>query len=106
MYPLQASVSISLLTLSSQLRMARMVFSIRSSTVQPRRSAPVLITSREQPAANFLSFYFFFRLLTSMSMTLLLGRIRAAAPISPVSSSAANSTFSIWWVGSTSQHRP
>ena len=70
MYPLQASVSISLLTLSSQLRMARMVFSISSSTVQPRRSAPVLITSREQPAANYLSLYFFVRRLTCTSMTL------------------------------------
>ncbi len=45
-------------------------------------------------------------LLTSMSMTLLLGRIRAAAPIRPVSSSAAKRIFSISWVGSTSQHRP
>ena len=86
--------------------MARMVFSISSSMVQPNRSAPVLITSREQPAANFLSLYFFFRLLTYMSITLLLGRIRAAAPIRPVSSSAANSTFSISWVGSTSHTRP
>ena len=94
------------LTCTSQLRMARMVFSISSSSVQPRRSAPVWMTSREQPAAHFLAFYFFFRLLTSMSITLLLGRIRAAAPMSPVSSSAANSTFSIWWVGSTSHTRP
>ena len=39
--------------------------------------------------------FLFFRLLTSMSMTLLLGRIRAAAPIRPVSSSAAKRIFSI-----------
>ena len=92
--------------LASQERMAGIVFSISSSSVQPRRSAPVRITSREQPAANFLSLNFFFRLLTSMSMTLLLGRIFAAAPIRPVSSSAAKSTFSISCSGSTSQHSP
>ena len=45
----------------------RQVFSINSSSVQPSRSAPVRITSREQPAANFLSLNFFFRELTSMS---------------------------------------
>ena len=94
------------LMFSSQLRMARMVFSISSSSVQPRRSVPVVITSREQPAANFLSLNYCFKLLTSMSMTLLLGRIRAAAPIRPVSSSAANSTFSISCTGSTSHTRP
>ena len=33
-------------------------------------------------------------------------RILAAAPMRPVSSSAAKRTFSISWVGSTSQHRP
>jgi hypothetical protein len=45
------------------------------------------MTSREQPAANFLSLYFFFTDLSSMSFTLFEGRIRAAAPIRPVSSS-------------------
>ena len=34
------------------------------------------------------------------------GRIRAAAPISPVSSSTAKRIFSISCFGSTSQHRP
>ena len=82
------------LMLSSQERMASMVISSSLSSSQPRRSAPVLITSREQPAANFLSLNFFFRLESSISLQLLLGRILAAAPISPVSSSAANSTFS------------
>lgn len=60
----------------------------------------------EQPAANFLSLYFFFRELTSISCTDLLGRIRAAAPMSPVSSSAAKRTFSISSTGSTSQQMP
>ena len=83
-----------------------MVFSISSSRDQPSRSAPVLMTSREQPAANFLSLYFFFRELTSISYTDLLGRIRAAAPMSPVSSSAAKRTFSISSTGSTSQQMP
>ena len=41
-----------------------------------------------------------------MSWQLLLGRISAAAPMSPVSSSAAKRTFSISSVGSTSEHRP
>ena len=57
------------------------------------------MTSREQPAANFLSLNFFFRELTSMSWQLLLGRISAAAPMRPVSSSAAKRTFSISSVG-------
>lgn len=43
------------------------------------------IVSREHPAANFLSLNFFFRLGSSISDTLLLGCIRAADPISPVS---------------------
>ena len=83
-----------------------MVFSISSSRLQPRRSAPVRITSREHPAANFLSLNFFFREDSSMSMTDLLGRIRAAAPMRPVSSSAAKRIFSIWAVGSMSQQIP
>ena len=37
---------------------------------------------------------------------LLLGRISAAAPMRPVSSSAAKRTFSISSTGSTSEHRP
>ena len=45
-------------------------------------------------------------LLTSISCTDLLGRIRAAAPMRPVSSSAAKRTFSISSVGSTSQQMP
>ena len=49
---------------------------------------------------------FFFRLDSSMSVQLLLGRILAAAPMSPVSSSVAKSTFSISCSGFTSLHRP
>src|SRR5699024_10783692 len=71
--------AIALATSASQARMARIVRSIRVSRSQPRRSAPWRITSRLQPAANFLSLNFFFRLLTSMSETLPLGRILAAA---------------------------
>ena len=73
---------------------------------QPSSSAPLAITSREQPAANFLSLNFFFTDFTSKSDTLLEGRISAAAPIRPVSSSHANSTFSISCSGSTSEHIP
>ena len=47
------SAAISAATLSSQERMASKVFSISASSSQPRRSAPVIITSREQPAANY-----------------------------------------------------
>ena len=64
--------------------MARMVFSISSSSVQPRVSAPSRITSLEHPAANFLSLNFFLRLETSISITLREGRILAAAPTRPV----------------------
>jgi len=60
-------VSISALTAASQLRWAWMVRSSSLSNSQPRRSAPVLMTSREHPAANFLSLNFFFRELSSMS---------------------------------------
>ena len=77
-----------------------------SSSVQPRRSAPSRITSREQPAAKRLSLNFFFRLDTSMSITLPEGRIFTAAPTRPVSSSTAKSIFSISCSGSTSQHSP
>ena len=87
-------------------RMAWRVLSIRVSSSQPRRAAPSLITSREHPAANFLSLNFFLREDTSMSEQDLLGRIRAAAPIRPVSSSAAKRTFSISWTGSTSEQMP
>ena len=86
--------------------MAWMVRSMSTSSSQPSLSAPWRITSRLHPAANFLSLNFFFRLLTSMSWTLRLGRILAAAPMRPVSSSAAKRTFSISWTGSTSAHRP
>ena len=58
-------------------------------------SAPRWITSREQPAAKPLLLYFFLSDLSSISCTLLDGRISAAAPIRPVSSSVAKSTFSI-----------
>ena len=58
-------------------------------------AAPLAIISREQPAANFLSLNFFLRLLSSISETLFDGRMSAAAPIRPVSSSQAKSTFSI-----------
>ena len=68
---------------SSLERMAWRVLSISSSRGQPSRSAPSLMTSREQPAANFLSLNFFFRELTSISWQLLLGRISAAALMRP-----------------------
>ena len=82
--------------------MARIVFSMSSSSVQPSRSAPEAITSREQPAAKEGDLNFFLRDLTSRSMTLPEGRIFTAAPMSPVSSSTANSAFSIGSSGSTS----
>ncbi len=56
---------------------------------------PWRMTSREQPAANFLSLNFFFTDLTSRSDTLLDGRMMAAAPMRPVSSSVAKRIFSI-----------
>ena len=77
-----------------------------SSSVQPRRSAPVRMTSREHPAANFLSLNFFFSDDNSISVQDFDGRIFAAAPISPVSSSAAKRIFSICSVGSTSVQMP
>ena len=86
------------IVLSRELSLARIACSVLSSRVfrsQPSMAAPRSITSREQPAANFLSLYFFFRDFSSISCTLLEGRISAAAPISPVSSSVAYSTFSI-----------
>ncbi len=64
--------------------------------------APLSITSLEQPAAKLLLLYFFFRDFSSMSFVLFEGLMRATAQISPVSSSAAKSTFSISKVGSTS----
>ena len=42
-----------------QLTMAAIVRSISSSRLQPSMSAPRSMTSREQPAANFLSLNFF-----------------------------------------------
>lgn len=61
------SFSISWATCSSQERMASSVRSSSISSSQPRRSAPWAMTSREHPAANFLSLYFFFRLFSSIS---------------------------------------
>ena len=72
------------------------------SSSQPSWSAPRWMISREQPAANFLSLYFFLSDFSSMSFVLLLGRISAAAQIRPVSSSAAKSAFSISCSGLTS----
>ena len=69
--------------------MAARVRSNRVSRSHPSSSAPLAMTSREQPAANFLFLNFFFRLLSSRSYTLLEGSMMAAAPIRPVSSSAA-----------------
>ena len=54
-------------TCPSQERMASSVRSSSISSSQPRRSAPWAMTSREHPAANFLSLYFFFRLFSSIS---------------------------------------
>ena len=75
--------------------MAAMVRSKSSGSSQPNISAPCVITSREQPAAKRLSLNFFLSDLVVKSMTLLLGRMMTAAPIKPVSSSQANSIFSI-----------
>ena len=69
-------------TCASQERMASIVIWNSRSSSQPRRSAPIRITSREQPAANFLSLNFFWRLDTSKSATLFEGRILTAAPMS------------------------
>ena len=66
-----------------------------SSTVMPSISAPLPITSLEQPAAKAGVLYFFITLLSSISWQDLLGLIRAAAPIRPVSSSVAKRYFSI-----------
>ena len=64
------------------------------------------MTSLEHPAAKPLLLYFFLRDLSSMSFVLLDGLISAAAQISPVSSSAAKSTFSISCSGATSMVAP
>ena len=61
--------------------MATMVREMRSSSVQPSISAPWRMTSREQPAANFLSFNFFFTEGSSRSSRLREGRMMAAALI-------------------------
>ena len=53
---------ISAATDSSQLLIAWIVLSNRSSNSQPSISAPWAMTSLEHPAANFLSLNFFFRL--------------------------------------------
>ena len=52
-------------------------------------SAPRSITSREQPAANFLSLNFFLSDLSCRSCTLFVGSMHTTAPIRPVSSSVA-----------------
>lgn len=57
-----------------------MVLEIKSSTVHPRRSAPVVMTSREQPAAKLCCLNFFFTDFSSRSLVLLEGRISAVAP--------------------------
>ena len=86
--------SISLFIDSSQERMARMVFSINSSSVQPRFSAPSRITSLEHPAANFLSLNFFLRLETSISITLREGTHSLLLPYKICKFICCNSTFS------------
>ena len=101
-----SSYRTSLLTLSSHERIARIVSERSLSSSQPSIAAPSFITSLEHPAANFLSLNFFFRLESSISFVLFEGRILAAAPMSPVSSSVAKSTFSISCFGSTSQQIP
>ena len=55
----------------------------------PSISAPFSITDRSTPAANFLSFHFFFTDLASISITLFEGLTRALVATSPVSSSTA-----------------
>ena len=66
-----------------------MVRVMRSSSVQPSWSAPRRITSREQPAANFLSLNFYFTLVRFRSFALFEGYISTTAPRSPVNSSTA-----------------
>ena len=85
--------------------MAAMVAEKSSLSSMPSISAPRRITSREQPAANFLSLNFLATDLASMPSSPV-GRIRAAAPISPVSSSVAKRTFSMVSSGSTSMQIP
>lgn len=74
---------------SQKLCMASRVLAISSSSSQPSISAPLVITSLEQPAANFLSLNFFLTDFGSISYTLFDGRISTAAPIRPVNSSVA-----------------
>ena len=78
----------------------------RRSSSQPSCSAPRAITSREHPAAKCLSLNFLRRLDTSMSVQLPDGRMRAAAPIKPVNSSAAKRIFSISCPGAISVQMP
>ena len=92
-----------LFTSPSQERMASIVSVMSLSSSHPISSAPLLIVSREQPAAKFGDLYFFFTDLSSSSCTLFDGRIMAQAHISPVSSSAANSAFSISCSGAHSE---
>lgn len=56
-----------------------MVFSISVFSSQLSIAAPRSMTSREQPAANFLSLYFLLTDFTSMSLTLFDGRMSATA---------------------------
>ena len=82
--------------------MASRVSERSCSRGQPSIWAPFSITSREQPAAKFRVLYFFFRDFKLTSPTCLLGWIRATAPMRPVNSSVAKSTFSISCSGFTS----
>lgn len=76
-------------TISGIAFIASIVFSISSSSSQPSISAPLFITSREQPAAKLKVLNFFLTDLTYKSCTLLEGLIKATAPIKPVNSSTA-----------------
>ena len=95
-------LSISSLIVSSDAAIAASVIVRSFSSSHPSCCAPRSITSLEQPAAKPLLLYFFFNDLSYMSFVLFDGRIRAAAHIRPVSSSAAKSTFSISCSGATS----
>lgn len=77
-----------------------------SSSSIPSISHPLRTTSRLTSAAKDLSLNFFFTDFTSRSSTLLEGRIRQRSLISPVSSSAVKSTFSILLSGFVSVQVP
>ena len=71
----------------------------------PSISQPFSMRGLSHYAANFLSFHFFMKLLTSMSV-MPFGRILAAAWMMPLSSSTVKRLFSIALSGSTSVHIP